>query len=140
VSMMPFSTVRPSWRSQVRFLAPSSVAKNVSNSTKRPRGVATVVDVTVRDEAVRLVTERTGDHGSLAQTCVEVATTLGIPRSVLRGWMRDVLDQRAGRRPADVEDTQFEALRAEVRTLPAGRARLRAVAAFHSGLPVAQSA
>jgi len=85
----------------------------------------------LRDRAVRLVFDHTGDHSSQWAAIRSVAEKIGCPVEVLRRWVRQV-ERDAGERPGLTTDERAELKRLQRENFELKRANeiLRKASAF----------
>ena len=85
----------------------------------------------VRERAVRMVFEHTGEHASQWAAIGSIAAKIGCTAETLRGWVRQA-ERDQGKRPGPTTDEQerIKALEREVRELRQANEILRKASAY----------
>jgi transposase len=85
----------------------------------------------VRERAVRMVFEHTGDHASQWAAISSIAAKIGCTTETLRGWVRQA-ERDQGKRPGPTTDDRdrIKALEREVRELRQANEILRKASAY----------
>jgi transposase len=85
----------------------------------------------VRERAVRMVFEHSGDHGSQWETIGSIASKIGCTRETLRKWVRQA-ERDDGRRPGLTSDerSRLKELERQNRELRRANEILRKASAF----------
>ena len=85
----------------------------------------------VRERAVRMVFEHTGEHASQWAAIGSIAAKIGCTAETLRGWVRQA-ERDQGERPGPTADEQerIKALEREVRELHQANEILRKASAY----------
>ena len=85
----------------------------------------------VRERAVRMVREHTGEHASQWEAIGSIAAKIGCTAETLRKWVRQAERERGLRAdPTNAEQTRIKALEREVRELRQANEILRKASAY----------